>query len=114
MNDKKPFYRVELADKDSGCNACGHGQMWTLVHGEGDDEEQVHTSWGDREFVDDLCDLMNDAYEAGQENAADNEEEAKLVAYFRSPEGAALGRDGDYHERSPAEQAIHVMRTTAK
>ena len=57
---------------------------------------------------------VNDAYAAGQENAVDNAEEEKLVAFFRSPEGDALGRAGDYDNLSPAETAIRAIRATAK
>ncbi len=37
-------------------------------------------------------------------------EEAKLVAFFRSPEGEALGQQGDHDNLSPAETAIRAMR----
>ena len=39
-----------------------------------------------------------------------NEEEKKLVAFFRSKEGDELGRDGDHDNLSPAETAIRAMR----
>lgn len=41
-------------------------------------------------------------------------EEEKLVAFFRSKEGADLGRDGDYDNLSPAETAIRAIRDLRK
>ena len=38
-------------------------------------------------------------------------EEEKLVAFFRSKEGDALGRAGNYDHFTPAETAIRAMRT---
>ena len=46
---------------------------------------------------------------AGKESRTDTEE-AKLVAFFRSPEGDWLGRNGDYDGLSPAETAIRAIR----
>lgn len=37
-------------------------------------------------------------------------EEQKLVDFFRSLEGDALGREGDDHNWTPAETAIYFMR----
>lgn len=37
-------------------------------------------------------------------------EYAKLVAFFRSQDGAELGRQGDHDNLSPAETAIRIMR----
>ena len=62
------FYRVALADGGGGCNACGHGQYWSVVWGAGEDECQIGTSWGDKEVAEDICDLMNMAFEAGKES----------------------------------------------
>lgn len=63
------FYRVDLDDGEKGCSACGHGQYWTVVHGAEGDECQIGTSYADRETAEDVCDLMNMAYEAGRESA---------------------------------------------
>lgn len=104
------FYRVE-EENENGCDKCGHGCYWTIVSGEGDSEIGIGTSWGDKELADDVCDLMNQAYESGRESSDPlvNEEEAKLVAFFNSPEGSKLGRDGDYDHLTPAETAIRAM-----
>lgn len=104
-------YRVEK--ENEGCKHCGHGDYWTIVSGTGDDEIGIGTSWGDRELADDICDLMNDAFAAGQEdsNPALNAEEQKLIEFFLSPEGKDIGRDGDYDNLSPAETAIRFMKS---
>lgn len=39
-----------------------------------------------------------------------NTEEEKLVAFFRSPEGESLGRDGDHDGLTPAETALRAIR----
>lgn len=110
-------YRVEQDDLggESPCKHCGHGQFWTIVSGTGETEVGVGTSWGDQSLAVDICDLMNDAYDAGREaDPLANAEEAKLVAFFRSKEGDKLGRDGDYDNLSPAETAIRAMRELIK
>lgn len=74
MNEQAPskeqFYRVVedvSLGNDEGCKHCGHGTYWTVVSGTGDDEVGIGTSWGYKELADDVCDLMNDAFIAGQE-----------------------------------------------
>jgi hypothetical protein len=60
---KNPF-KVE---KDvSGCPQCGHGDMWTIVGPHG---TQIGQSWGDQELVEDICQYMNEAFEAGLETS---------------------------------------------
>lgn len=109
-NLNKPFYRVERSADVSGLT-----DYYTVVFGHGEDATEIGSAWKDHELCSDICDLMNDAFEAGQEHAPpDNAEEAKLVAFFRSPEGDALGRAGDYDNLSPAETAIRAMRAAAK
>jgi hypothetical protein len=91
------------------CEAC---VLWTIVY---DDPEptEISTSWVGNEglaIAEDICDLMNDAYLAGQKASIDNAEESKLVAFFRSSDGGQLGRDGDHDGLTPAETAIRAMR----
>jgi hypothetical protein len=63
-------YRVEIADGHTGCEKCGWDAMWTVVWTEANGEPcQIGTSWGDKEFAEDVCDLMNMAYEAGKEQS---------------------------------------------
>lgn len=64
-------YRVETDGGHKACEHCGHGGYWTIFSGEGDDEIGIGTSWSDKETADDICDLMNMAYEAGREKAND-------------------------------------------
>lgn len=105
------FYRVERSSSASGLT-----DYYTVVFGHGEDATEIGSAWKDHDLCSDICDLMNDAFEAGQEHASDNElpdnaEEVKLVAFFRSPEGDALGRAGDYDNLSPAATAIRTIRT---
>ena len=60
----KPYYRVVL-DKD-GCPRCNNGAYWTICD---EDDVAIGTSWMDREFADDICALMNMAFEDGKELA---------------------------------------------
>lgn len=110
-DEERGFYRVEKTDDPGECLNCKqHCAMWTIVFNDGDDPTEIGQSWGDREMADDICDLMNMAFEAGLEHVVNNAEEEKLVAFFRSPEGDKLGREGDYDNLSPAETAIRAMR----
>jgi hypothetical protein len=63
------YYRVKMAAGEDGCEHCGAGKMWAIVYIEhGDTEEtEVGQTFGDRGLADDICDLMNMAYEAGLE-----------------------------------------------
>jgi predicted GTPase len=54
-------YTVECDHE--GCSQCGHDRMWTIVDSDGIGAGQ---SWGDKEFVDDLCEMLNDAFEKGK------------------------------------------------
>jgi hypothetical protein len=103
-----------LSDERGFCAHCGHGKMWTIESGFLGEEIAIGTSWGDQELAQDVCELMNDAYDAGREaDPAVNVEEAKLVAWFRN-EGKRLGDEGDYNNWTPAETAIHAMRRLLK
>jgi hypothetical protein len=103
-------YRVERRTGDnSGCAHCGHDLQWTVVSGQGDDAIEIGTSWGDKELADDVCELMNMAFAAGQEQATDNSQEEMLVEFFRG-EGAAMGREGDHRNWTPGYTAVHFLR----
>lgn len=65
MNDN--YYRVEVEDENAGCKHCGHGKFWVIMEGQGDDAAGQGTSYGDKETADDICDLMNMAFDAGAE-----------------------------------------------
>ncbi len=65
--DERTFYRVEQDDY-CVCNTCHQdAPNWTIVSGTGDDECGIGQSWGDKETADDICDLMNMAYDRGRE-----------------------------------------------
>jgi hypothetical protein len=66
--DPEAFYRVEPSPDHAGCATCSHGQMWDIVHDEDGEPTAESTSWGDKEFVEDLCEMMNDAYQKGRES----------------------------------------------
>jgi hypothetical protein len=66
-------YRVDVADA-TGCVTCGAGRYWTVVSGEGEDTIAIGTHLADQELTEDICDLMNMAYEAGKKAAADTGE----------------------------------------
>jgi len=62
-------YRVDIADGQEGCTHCSAGAFYTVVYTDDDagDVTEIGTSWADRELAEDICDLMNMAYEAGRE-----------------------------------------------
>jgi len=109
-DEQQGFYRVEEDASYEACKHCGHGTYWTIVSGTGEDVFACGISYGDKEAAEDICDLMNMAYDRGQESQIDNAEEAKLVEFFCSAEGDRLGRDGDHDNLSPAETAIRAIR----
>lgn len=62
-------YRVEQSQNgDGACPTCGHGKHWTVVSGTGEDACEIGQSFGDRGLTEDICDLMNMAFDAGQES----------------------------------------------
>lgn len=111
LSTKEEPYRVIVDDSHKSCTQCGEGKFWTVVHGRGEDEFGIGTSWGDEELANDVCDLMNMALDRGRDEVTVNAEEEKLVAFFRG-DGERIGRAGDYDELSPAETAIRAMRNT--
>ena len=64
------FYRVDVASGHEGCKECKAGTFWTIVYtAPGDDElTEIGTSWADEELAQDICDLMNMAFDAGVES----------------------------------------------
>jgi len=63
----EPYFRVD-ADGKPECEHCSHGQLWTVIFGPTGAETQIGQSWGDRELVEDICDLMNDAFAHGRDS----------------------------------------------
>lgn len=71
LTEYKCYYNVKMAAGEDGCTHCGAGKMWAIVyveHGQ-TEETELGTTWGDKELAEDICDLMNMAYEAGLEVA---------------------------------------------
>lgn len=77
-DDHEGHYRVVL-DDDKGCTKCGHGLFYTIVSGTVEDEMGVGTSWGDKEAAEDICDLMNMAYDAGVESVAEQADDPEAL-----------------------------------
>lgn len=63
------FYRVVEDGEGEGCAHCGHGKHWTIVSGEGESEFGIGTAWGDKELAEDICEFMNMAFGAGEEQS---------------------------------------------
>jgi hypothetical protein len=72
LTEYKCYYNVEMAAGEDGCAHCGAGKMWAIVYVEHGQTEktEIGQTFGDRELADDICDLMNMAYEAGLEVGA--------------------------------------------
>lgn len=65
------YYQVKMAAGEDGCAHCGAGKMWAIVyveHGQ-TEETEIGQTFGDHGLAEDICDLMNMAYEAGLEVA---------------------------------------------
>lgn len=75
-SSKELFYSVEPSGNEGGCEHCGHGQYWTIVYHDNGEPIEIGTAWQDRETADDICDLMNMAFDAGGERRAAHEPEA--------------------------------------
>jgi hypothetical protein len=69
----KCHYRVDPQAGNEGCDRCHAGTFWTIVYREkgSTEDTEIGTAWGDKELAEDICDLMNMAYEAGKEAAGE-------------------------------------------
>jgi hypothetical protein len=81
LTEYKCYYNVEMAAGEDGCSHCGAGKMWAIVYVEHGQTEktEIGQTFADRELADDICDLMNMAYESGLE-LADVDTEGKAGA----------------------------------
>lgn len=76
MNDaltpeKRAFYRVEEVILPAGNCTCPNCLQWTIVFDESGAPLEIGSSWqGDdgKEKAEDICDLMNDAYDLGYDH----------------------------------------------
>jgi len=72
--EKSPYY--EITPSSDGCCTCGAGQYWTICYQNPDGSyTEIGTSWQGtegKETAEDICDLMNMAYDAGQESVQKN------------------------------------------
>jgi hypothetical protein len=69
LTEYQCYYNVEMAAGEDGCSHCGAGKMWAIVYVEHGQTEktEIGQTFGDRELAEDICDLMNTAYESGLE-----------------------------------------------
>lgn len=68
----EPFCRVEEQARDGGC-ACSECVMWTIVYDDEGEPTEIGQAWRGRdgqEVAQDICNLMNLAYERGQQSAS--------------------------------------------
>ena len=71
------FYRVEKSGNGNGGCQCERCEMWTVVFNDGELTE-IGTSWQGvegREAADDVCDLMNMAFDAGRASRSERGEQ---------------------------------------
>jgi hypothetical protein len=64
------FYRVEEEVRSPADCACPQCVLWTIVYDEAGEPVEIGRSWQGplgKEAADDICDLMNMAYDAGRE-----------------------------------------------
>lgn len=69
MTTPEDFYRVELTATGQPECQCENCQLWTVVYDDGEPTE-IGTSWqgaDGKEAAQDVCDLMNMAFDAGKE-----------------------------------------------
>ncbi len=68
-----PFYRVEVQGRPPDECKCANCVLWTVVYDDGEPVEIGQAWQGDlgKESAEDICDLMNMAYEAGTEDRRD-------------------------------------------
>lgn len=76
------YYKVEKsANHTDGCQHCGHDVMWTITYTDPSGEPiEIGTSWQGEEgmeLAEDICELMNMAYEAGREASPASAESAR-------------------------------------
>lgn len=64
----RDHFRVDVSADSPGCRFCGAGKYWTVIYTESDGEiVEIGTCWADQELAQDICDLMNMAFDAGTE-----------------------------------------------
>lgn len=91
-------YWVEAEDPDQhgACLSCGHGAYWAICHKDASgDECQESTSYSDREQADDICEMMNTAFNMGRERIG--REESRLAERIQQERDASreLARRND-------------------
>jgi len=63
--DQHEYFKVER--DEAGCAHCDHGGSWTVTWGEGDQAEQLNTSFDDKEHAEDIQQWMQQAFEIGRD-----------------------------------------------
>lgn len=104
------YYRVKMATgiDVEGCAHCGAGKQWSIVYVEhgATEETEIGQSFGDRELADDICDLMNMAYEAGLELTMNLDQQKRLAAHL-------IQHVNEIPDRTSPEDQPEMMLVTA-
>lgn len=80
MTENQQFYRVEEQARPPDECKYSNCVLWTVVWGEGNDAVEIGTAYqgeAGKEAAEDICDLMNMAYDAGKEAKEREESEAR-------------------------------------
>lgn len=78
-SEDQQFYRVEEQGRPPDECQCVNCKLWTVVYDDGEPTEIGTAYQGDagKEAAEDVCDLMNMAFDAGKEAAKRGEDEAR-------------------------------------
>jgi len=72
MTDTPEFYRVDQQARSEAECKCENCVLWTIVFDDNGEETEIGTSWqgtDGEEMANDVCDLMNMAFDRGRESA---------------------------------------------
>jgi hypothetical protein len=78
LSDDDDFYRVEEVIRPAGNCECPACVLWTIVYDDGEPTE-IGTQWqgeDGKELAEDICELMNMAFDRGAESTLQQVEEA--------------------------------------
>jgi len=89
-DELQDFYRVALSANDDACTQCGHGAYYTIVYKDGDEDVEIGSAWADADLAENICELMNMAYDCGAESTLDDVE--TMVKELQPDDEEALRR----------------------
>lgn len=73
MTEDGPYKTIP---DDAGCDTCSAGKSFSVI---GTDGVMLGTPWAEREDVEEVCELLNEAYSQGQLSIINNTEPMKSV-----------------------------------